>query len=82
VKEWIETLCPGASNQREAVRTLLGSLIAAEGSRWRSSLSAGDGRDSCAERLERFLGLRSDLDRNVNPELILEGALQALRRFP
>lgn len=93
VREWMSEGAPkdiGAS--RLQVRRLLDDLVrqgrAGIGSRTvggpvsppSASLRSAPGIDGALRHLERLLDLRQDLDRNVNPELVLEMALGELRR--
>jgi len=80
-REWLGELSPAAS-LREAVRRLLDGLASAERACW-SPPPVGTARgDPSARRLEELLELRSDLERNLNPDLVLEAALELVRSFP
>jgi hypothetical protein len=77
-REWLTSAVPAAENLREAVRGLLDALLAVERGRWSPPGASGSlfsAHDPGAERIEEILELLEDLDRNVNPDLVLEAAL-------
>jgi DNA polymerase-3 subunit delta' len=77
VKSWLGKALPDEESSRNALRSILGGLIDA----WRTRLDAvGRELDDALQRLTVFLELRQDCDRSINPELILERLLRALRR--
>jgi hypothetical protein len=81
LKEWLGGLFPDAGSPREAVRLLLDALLARERARWPSA-PPGPASEPAADRLTRIAELRSDLDRNVNADLVLEAAIALLAKFP
>jgi len=77
-REWLEQVAPGVSNRREAVGVVLDDLIGRTHRHWLRVETEGEpssgGRDPL-ERLEQLLGLREDLNRNVNADLVLESLI-------
>lgn len=78
-KSWLQSRpVDGAEKLRVQVRNLLDTLVSSF--RARLGAAAGQDLDRCLGLLEKLLELRQDLDRNVNPELVLERAVRGLRR--
>lgn len=78
-KAWLRRAAPaGEDSPRAALRRLLDALV----EEWRCRLAsdAGPVLDDSLRRLETLLDLRRSVDRNVNPDLILERLLLVLRR--
>jgi hypothetical protein len=73
---WLARLSPGEGAARDALRRVLDALI--EEARGVLSVPAGTALDAALRRLEAWLELRHDLDRNVNPDLVLERLLRTL----
>jgi DNA polymerase-3 subunit delta' len=71
---------PGEEGTRGQVRALLDVLLR----ELRSRFDPADALalDAAVRRVETLLELRLDLDRNLNPDLVLERALRTLRRGP
>jgi hypothetical protein len=79
VKEWLKSGPAGKLEKlRLQVRSLLDCLIHL--SRGRLTGASGPDLDRRLVLLEKVLELRQDLDRNVNPDLVLERAIRGLRR--
>ena len=79
LRAWLAGLFPDEEGSRAVLRKLLQSLVTAGRARL-SEDAQGPALDEALRRLEVFIGLRQDLDRNVSPDLVLERVLRALRR--
>jgi hypothetical protein len=79
-REWLGRLFPESSGTKAALRVLLDGLI----SLLRTGLGAGGGAglDAALALIEGLVELREDLDRNVQPELVLEQLVRRLRASP
>jgi hypothetical protein len=73
-RQWLARAVPGVSQPRDRVRRLLEACVAT----CHQELAAGQsgGLDALLEELEVLLGLRSSLDGNASPDLVLEKLLE------
>jgi len=78
VKGWLGHAFPDEEGVRPALRRLLHGVVL----EWRGRLAGleGGAMDDALRRLAAFLEMRSDLDRNVSPDLVLERLFRTLRR--
>jgi hypothetical protein len=80
-RAWLGRAAPEAESAREGLRRLLGQLVAGGRPRLAALVGApGFALDEELRRLEALIDLRQDLDRNVNPDLVLERLFTVLRR--
>jgi len=78
-RQWLERLAPGEiEGTKNRLRHLLDLLV--ETRRAKLPASSAGKLEGLLRRLELYLDLRQDIERNINPELILEKLLQDLRR--
>jgi hypothetical protein len=93
-REWLASFAGAEGGTlRQQVRKLLETVVEAERERWRKAVGievSGAGRatpgfppeaglDRSLRRSELLLDLRADLDRNVQPDLVLERAIRELQ---
>jgi len=79
VKDWLAAReIKDSGTVRQQVRQLLDGLI--EAKRSRISFASDADLDGVLRRMETLLDLRQDVDRNVNPDLVLERLFRELRR--
>lgn len=75
-RQWLSRAVPEVGQPRERVRQLLNACVASCRNALASSPEAH--LDAVLDRLEALLELRSSLDGNVSPELVLEKLLECL----
>jgi DNA polymerase-3 subunit delta' len=76
LRGWLARLSPGEGTIRDSVRRVLDAVV--EDTRGALARSSGLPLDRELRRLETWLELRHDLDRSVNPDLVLERLLRTL----
>ena len=77
VRQWLSRLVPGDGTARDTLKRVLDHLIGE--ARERLPDAGGLALDGLLRRLEAWLELRHDLDRSINPDLVLERLLRTVR---
>ena len=78
-REWIKQLFPDSENLKSSLNQLLEQLILLMEKAWLKWELYPDGKPDPAVLLDRLLTAREEVERNVNPDLILEGVLREIR---